>query len=553
MFAVSAAIMTADDTRIGTDLVFFDIARSVEIIDSLAARFSYASQILFSVVEDGQPRFFRLDAGMENPVATVSDAALEQRLAGKSGSGVLRLDNDSKVEQILIHASIPNSSWQLIFLADSDLVMQPARADTGYLFASIMLLMIAGIVITNRLVKPTVGQILVGSKTLRELNSRNQQLLEQTLSNKRLLDDILNHTPAVIFIKDLDGHYIHVNQAFADERGLAIDEIVGKTDQDLHPPEIAELLRANDRMAIESKSPVVLEEQLQIEGRMHTFVTTKFPLKDMNNETYACCGIATDVTDIKQSEEMKHALETAEAANQAKSIFLAHMSHELRTPLHGILSYSELGKSRVDSISHEKLGQYFENIRISGKRLLNLLNDLLDLSKLEAGKFELVYQACDLEAVLDDCIAEQSPAIHEKSLRIIRKQIGIDARIECDREKILQVIRNLLSNAIKFSQVGGEIDVQFESCRLEAKTGPIDAIEVRLIDNGEGIEVDDLENIFDKFAQSNNRKPGGTGLGLSISREIVLLHQGEIWAQNSKQGGAMLTIRLPRKNPKNSP
>jgi len=552
IFAVSAAILTPDGTRIGTDLVFFDVARSAEIIDRLSAQFDYINQILFVVVEDGRPRLFRLDTPVENAVTSVSDIELEQYLADKLGSGVLRLDNSRGAELTLFHTSIPNSSWQLIFLADSSHVMRPARADTGYLFASIMLLMIAGVFVTNRLVKPTVGQIQGSSQTLRELNIRNQQLLEQTLRNKRLLDDILNHTPAVVFIKDLDGRYVHVNQAFADERGLAIDDIVGKTDRDLHPPEVADLLRANDRKAIESKLPVVLEEQLEIEGKMHTFVTTKFPLKDMNNETYASCGIATDVTDIKKSEEMKHALETAEAANQAKSIFLANMSHELRTPLHGILSYSELGKKRIDSVSHKKLEQYFENIHISGKRLLKLLNDLLDLSKLEAGKFELVYQECDLEEILDDSIVEQSPALHEKSLKIVRKRADCNTRIECDREKILQVIRNLLSNAIKFSQVGGEIEVQFEDSQLEARSGAIDAIELRLIDNGEGIDAEDLEKIFDKFTQSNNRKPGGTGLGLSISREIIMLHQGEIWAESSKRGGATLTVKLPRKNPKAS-
>ncbi len=548
VLAASAAILTADGRRIGTDMVFFDIAKLVEIIDSLSTQFNYDHRTLFSAYIHGQSVFLRLNGVSESPVIN-SDVVLQQLPSVNTGSGVLRVDDARNVEQILVYSPIPYSSWNLIFQAASSLAMQTVRADTLYLFAGIMLLMIAGVFITNRLIKPTVGQILVGSQTLRELNSRNQQLLDQTLRNKRLIDDILNHTPAVIFIKDLDGHYIHVNQAFADERGLAIDDIVGKTDRDLHPPEVAELLRTNDRKAIESRSPVVLEEQLEIEDKMHTFVTTKFPLKDMNNETYASCGIATDVTDIKKSEELKHALETAETANRAKSIFLAHMSHELRTPLHGILSYSELGKSRIDSISHVKLAHYFENINISGKRLLNLLNDLLDLSKLEAGKFELVYQENDLGAILDDCIAEQSPAIHEKSLKISRQQSNVDTQIECDREKIHQVIRNLLSNAIKFSQNHGEIEIRFENCQLESKSGTIDAIELHLSDNGEGIDTEDLEKIFEKFTQSNNRQSDGTGLGLSISREIVTLHQGKIWAQNGAQGGAMLILRLPREKP----
>ena len=128
-------------------------------------------------------------------------------------------------------------------------------------------------------------------------------------------------------------------------------------------------------------------------------------------------------------------------------------------------------------------------------------------------------------------------------------QTGVDTRIECDREKIFQVIRNILSNAVKFSQDGGMITIQFEVCQLDLKPELIDAIEIRLLDDGEGIDDDDLEKIFDKFTQSKNRHSGGTGLGLSISREIILLHQGEIWAENSADRGAMLKIRLPCKRP----
>lgn len=549
IFAVSAAILTSDKERVGTDLVFFDLEKSIEIIDRLSAQFPYANRIFFANREDGKLRFFRLDTARENLEITHIDNELRKQLSDRSEVGMLKIENGDQANKTLAQVSIPESSWQLIFEADTGLVLQAVRSDTWYLFVSIILLMIAGIVITNRMIKPTVGEIQIRSQTLRGLNVRNQQLLDQALRNKRLLDDVLNHTPAVIFIKDLDGHYIHANQSFADERGLAIEEIIGKTDYDLHPVDIAELFRANDRKAITNNTPVVLEEKFNIDGALHTFVSTKFPLKDTNGETYAICGIATDVTDIKKSEELKHALETAETANQAKSAFLANMSHELRTPLHGILSYSDLGKSRLETVNREKLGKYFDNINISGKRLLNLLNDLLDLSKLEAGKVELVYQDYDLDVILNDCIEEQSPSLRDKAIKINRSQKSNETRIECDREKIFQVIRNILSNAIKFSHTGGVIEIQLEDCQLNSDSGEIDAIEIQLIDDGKGIDNDDLEKIFDKFAQSKNQHPGGTGLGLSISREIVLQHQGEIWAENSADRGAVLKIRLPRKRP----
>ncbi|MDH3760819.1 MAG: PAS domain-containing sensor histidine kinase [Gammaproteobacteria bacterium] len=553
LLAVTAAISSPSGERVGTDLVFFDSARSLDIIERLSERFPYDNRILLSSVENGRLRLFQFDAVATDPEPSTADESLRRHLLDGIENQVHRITNDKSVDQILVHVKIPHSDWQLVFQADAGFVMQPVRDDTRYLFATILLLMIAGIVITNRLIKPTVGKILVGSQTLRDLNARNRQLLEQTLTNKQLLDDVLNHTAAVIFIKDLEGHYIHANQAYADERGLPLEEIIGKTDYDFHPAETAELFRANDRRAVEHNSPVIIEEQFEIDGELLSFVTTKFPLKNFEGESYAICGIATEVTDIKKSDELKYALETAEAANQAKSIFLANMSHELRTPLHGILSYSELGKGRVDSVSREKLGRYFENIQISGKRLLNLLNDLLDLSKLEAGKFELVYENIDLVQVFNECIEEQSPGINLKSLKNSKPQGGNETRIDCDRDKIFQVFRNLLSNAIKFSRAQGLIEIQMDSCRLDSDSEAVDAIEIRLIDDGDGIEVDDLEKIFDPFSQSRNHHPGGTGLGLSICREIILHHQGEIRAQNSNDRGAMLVVRLPRKKPANDP
>jgi PAS domain S-box-containing protein len=552
LLAVTATISKPSGDRVGSDQVFFDSARALEVIERLSERFPYDNRILFSSLENGSLRLFRLDSAVTDPELSIADESLRRHLLDGIENQVHRVTNKNGADQILVHVSIPHSDWQLIFQADAGSVMQPVRDDTRYLFATIVLLMIAGIMITNRLIKPTVGKILVGSQTLRELDARNRQLLEQTLTNKQLLDDVLNHTPAVIFIKDLEGRYVHANQAYADERGLPLEEIIGKADYDLHPAETAELFRANDRRAVEGGSPVIIEEQFEIDGEMRTFVTTKFPLKNLEGESYAICGIATEVTDIKKREELKYALEAAEAANQAKSIFLANMSHELRTPMHGILSYSELGRNRVDSLSREKLGRYFENIRISGKRLLNLLNDLLDLSKLEAGKFELVYENTDLVQVLDDCIEEQSPGINRKSLRITKPQSGSDTRIDCDRDKIFQVFRNLLSNAIKFSRAQGSIEIQMNNCRLDSGPETMDAIEIRLVDDGEGIEEDDLEKVFDPFSQSANHHPGGTGLGLSISREIVLQHQGQIYAENSKDRGAMLVVRLPRKKPADS-
>ena len=178
---------------------------------------------------------------------------------------------------------------------------------------------------------------------------------------------------------------------------------------------------------------------------------------------------------------------------------------------------------------------------------MNLLNDLLDLSKLEAGKLELVYESTDIDKLIDDCIDEQAPAIRQKSIDIQRHGNGINSTIECDREKVFVVVRNLLSNAVKFCPEAGTIEFAY----ADGADGE-EALELKITDDGEGINPDDVEKIFDKFAQSEKPHPGGTGLGLSICREIVLQHRGEIWAENHASRGATVSVRLPRDKPAES-
>lgn len=546
VFAISATIHNHAREAVGTDLIMFEMTNSVGIVDRLSEQFDDMVSIQFAARQSDSPRYFLLDASKQTSRLHEQYPSLWQQLVGSNDTEVYTVSDDQIENQTILHLAVPHSDWQMIFIADSGSLFAGALQSTGLLFAAMMALIVTGLIITNALGKTTLNKITLGDQAMRELNRRNQELLNQTINNKRLIDDVLDYSISVIFIKDLDGKYLHVNKAFADERGMDAGDIAGLSDYDLHAMEVAETLRENDRKAIQANGPVILEESLLIEGKSHFFLTTKFPLMDHNNKIYATCGMATDITDIKRSEELKLALESAEAANQAKSVFLANMSHELRTPLHGILSFSELGKERIDRVTKEKLFSYFENIGISGKRLLVLLNDLLDLSKLEAGKYELIHKKCSLRDIINDCIAEQSPAIAESSLSVIQSAEQFDDTLECDREKIHQVIRNLLSNAVKNSPRQGQIEFEFHGCEVYSGDRVMDAIEIHVTDDGEGIDEADLEKVFDKFHQSQKPNQGGTGLGLSISREIVSLHRGMIWAENSPDRGAMFIIRLPR-------
>lgn len=248
-----------------------------------------------------------------------------------------------------------------------------------------------------------------------------------------------------------------------------------------------------------------------------------------------------------RTTDVVRAKEEAERANRAKSEFLSNMSHELRTPLHGILSCARLGGSKIGSVDNERLADYFRLIRESGQRLLVLLNDLLDLAKLEAGRMEIRRSEFDLGDLLAQIERELQAMFELHQLRLSLSVEG-EARMEGDVERIGQVIRNLLSNASKFSPAGGVVHVHLRPGVIEQGGVAVEALSVTVEDEGDGIPEGELNAIFGKFVQSSMTATGagGTGLGLAICQEIIRLHCGMITATNRPEGGACFTVLVPK-------
>lgn len=251
----------------------------------------------------------------------------------------------------------------------------------------------------------------------------------------------------------------------------------------------------------------------------------------------------------ERTKALLNAKEEAERANRAKTGFLANMSHELRTPMHVILSYADFGLEEAEELNNEGIHKYFSRIKDSGSRLLHLLNNLLDLSKLDSGKVDLDIRENDMMDTIDRVYHETQNLFEEKSVTLNVVQPSFKALAEYDQNRIIQVVYNLFSNAVKFSNEGDEVSVLVKSTSLALPDShySVDAIEVSVRDTGIGVPADELTTIFDKFVQSRHTTTGagGTGLGLAICAEIIKDHQGTIWCENNKDDGATFSFVIP--------
>ena len=254
----------------------------------------------------------------------------------------------------------------------------------------------------------------------------------------------------------------------------------------------------------------------------------------------------------ERTNELQLAMEAAIKSDKAKSEFLANMSHELRTPIHGIMSFSQFGLQKLGEVPEEKIIKYFQQISNSGERLKVLIDDLLDLSKLEAGKMQFVLDDIYLQDVVEQCLAEQEANMKKMNLSSEVELPDNLPAIECDKNRIGQIVMNILGNAIKFSPDAGCISFSAYKTKLTLEDTEVDAVNLSIADQGEGVPDDEKTQIFEKFTQStrNEYKSGSTGLGLAISKELVLAHHGKIWCEDGEHGGAVFNILLPVKQPK---
>src|SRR5712671_4063761 len=381
---------------------------------------------------------------------------------------------------------------------------------------------------------------------------RDQQMTASELESKvatrteanRFLDSVIENLPNMVFVKDAkELRFVRMNAAGEELLGFSRAELIGKNDSDFFPADQARMFIAGDRQTLRNHHLVdIPEETIQTRHKGERVLhTKKIPILDADGEPAFLLGISEDITESRQAQAaLEQAQAEADRANRAKSQFLAGMSHELRTPLNAILGFSEL--LRDDANSHFDLAtrsRFLDQIHSSGKHLLQLINDILDLSKVEAGQMELQLETVELEKLIRDVAASVEPLARNKGIALSVVPVGAITLVG-DASKIKQMLLNLLSNAIKFTPHEGRIDIQ------SRQVGSSVEIDVR--DTGIGIAEHDLGRLFREFQQLEAR-PGqvqeGTGLGLALTKRFAELHGGSVRVVSAVGRGSTFTLVLP--------
>jgi PAS domain S-box-containing protein len=358
--------------------------------------------------------------------------------------------------------------------------------------------------------------------------------------------DFLSHVFEAIqnpvFVKDQDFRFAFVNDAFCRFMGRARHELIGFGDFDIVPPEQAQVFRDVDVAMLATGAPHQNEEVISTPDGGEFFLMTRKSVFELPGRGRFIVGVLSDITERKRMEiALSKAKGEAESANRAKSQFLANMSHELRTPLNAIIGFSEIIKDEVLGAAADRYKDYAADIHQSGRHLLQLINDVLDLTKVEAGKYELRESACDLAAVISEVVHLMHDLAQRGGVALEhRTEPGLPA-LFADARAIRQIVVNLLSNAIKFTPAGGRVEV---GATLAADR----RFEIAVIDTGIGMSPADIPRALKPFLQLEDswaRKYEGTGLGLPLVQALLALHGGALQIDSMPGYGTTVTARFP--------
>jgi PAS domain S-box-containing protein len=412
------------------------------------------------------------------------------------------------------------------------------------------------------------------------LREQNKELQTKLKEKEAFFKAIINNIPHPIFYKDTEGKYIGCNEAFSDFVGLPVEEIIGTTVHRVAPAEYADAYHQADLALIKQQGKQVSEAQLlHADKTYHDVIFNKSFFSSQDEKQTGLVGIIIDVTERKefeskiksQNEEFQQlnqkyterntelkslnkelivAKEKAIENDRLKSVFLANMSHEIRTPLNGILGFSEL--LRDSDITNENKIKYIDIIKNRGNLLLKIINDIIDISKLDSGETKLKEINASLNDIMNDIYKYYYAKKNEEgktdiNFRVFKEFNDGNDNVNIDPIKLQQVLTNLIENAFKFTN-NGLVDFGYEVKDNKLK--------FFVKDTGKGIPNENMNMIFERFRQEDEtptRKYGGAGLGLTIAKAYVELMNGKIRVESEPKKGTTFYFSLPYQKIDNAP
>ncbi|MCD4843459.1 MAG: PAS domain S-box protein [Methanosarcinales archaeon] len=392
-----------------------------------------------------------------------------------------------------------------------------------------------------------IEYVICTADDITEQKQMKDALHEREEKLRKLIDTLTD----MVFTLDMNGKFTYLNPVCERMANRSISDLLGLSFTEVLVPKYIEPTLQKFRQGITSGTTSIYEVELvDKNGGSFPVELNVASLIDANGKIIGRLGVARDITERKQAEqeltnqrdELKIQSQELAAASKTKSEFLANMSHELRTPLNSVIGFSEILHDLTFGPLNEKQLKYVNNVLISGKHLLALINDILDLSKVEAGKMEIIYEDFSVSTVINEV----------KTLVVsiaLKKHIMIDVTVDeklttihADVGKFKQILFNLMSNAIKFSPNDSAITIDAQCIN--------DMAQIAITDTGIGISKDDQKKLFQSFVQvdaSTSRQFGGTGLGLALTKRLVELHDGKVWVESELGKGSTFTFTLPLK------
>lgn len=402
-----------------------------------------------------------------------------------------------------------------------------------------------------------LGIIVVGSRWLHRFRKReiellmafgsqlgaaleNAELYQDVTKSKAYIENLVENAADLIITTDLDDRILTWNRGAAVLFGYGKDEVIGKHLSILLPPErFHELEEMRAKVEISGGLRDIEVRSKRKDGAMIYLSLSVSPIRDVEGKIVGFLRIAKDITEKKRYERRLKDLD------KMKSDFVSNVSHELKTPLTSIKGSVDNMLDGLTGALNEKQIRYLARIKSNTDRLSRLINDLLDLSRIEAGRVEVRRASLPLTALAEEVAEHLKQLAAEKLIRIEVPPPDPQMTVWADRDKVTQVLMNLIGNAVKFTPQDGKVIVAIE------KNGN-DYIQISIADNGPGIRPEEADKIFSKFYQVANvdkQKPQGSGLGLAISKALVEMHGGKIWVESKLGRGSTFYFTLPAQQP----